>query len=91
MSEGRSYGWTLYPMLFMFITTVAALLYTSWGLLLKVFAGGLQGQDYVGNLLMGFIGFFLVICALILGYEGYMAFSRLRAMKGKGQAAPAKA
>ena len=89
ISEGKSYAWTLYPMLFMFVTTVAALLYTSWNLLQKVFAGGVQGEAFVGNLLMGLVGFFLVICALILGYEGYKAFNRFRALKGQG--APAKA
>jgi carbon starvation protein len=89
ISEGKSYAWTLYPMLFMFVTTVAALLYTSYSLLQKVFAGGVQGEVFVGNLLMGLVGFFLVICALILGYEGVTAFNRFRAMKG--QAAPAKA
>ncbi len=89
MSEGKSYAWTFYPMIFMFVTTVAALLFTSWNLLRKVFAGGVQGEAFVGNLLMGLVGFFLVICALILGYEGFKAFKRFRALKG--QAAPAKA
>jgi carbon starvation protein len=89
MSEGKSYAWTLYPMIFMFITTVAALLYTSFGLLKKVLAGGIQGEAFVGNLLMGVVGFFLVICALILGYEGIMAFKRLRTLKAEG--APVKA
>ncbi|MHB8907760.1 MAG: carbon starvation CstA family protein [Syntrophales bacterium] len=89
MSEGKSYAWTLYPMIFMFVTTVAALLYTSWGLLRKVLAGGVQGEAFIGNLLMGIVGFFLVICALILGYEGIMAFKRLSALKAEG--APAKA
>jgi carbon starvation protein len=89
MSEGKSYAWTLYPMIFMFITTVAALLYTSFGLIRKVLAGGIQGEAFVGNLLMGVVGFFLVICALILGYEGIMAFKRLRVLKAEG--VPAKA
>ncbi len=89
MSEGKSYAWAFYPMIFMFVTTVAALLYTSWNLLQKVFAGGVQGEAFVGNLLMGLVGFFLVICALILGYEGLKAFNRFRALKGQG--APAKA
>jgi len=34
-----------------------------------------KGEALVGNLLMGVVGFFLVICALILGYEGIMAFN----------------
>lgn len=89
MSEGKSYAWTLYPMIFMFITTVAALLYTSYGLLGKVFAGSVQGEAFVGNLLMGVVGFFLVVCALILGYEGIMAFKRLAALRA--EVAPARA
>ena len=38
---------------------------------------------------MGVIGFFFVICALILGSEGIVAFKRLNAMKADG--APIKA
>ena len=39
MSEGKSAAWTFYPMIFMFFTTVAALIYTSYSLLSKVFPG----------------------------------------------------
>jgi hypothetical protein len=35
------------------------------------------------------VGFFLVICALILGYEGLKAFKRFRTLRAQG--APAKA
>ena len=89
MSEGRSYAWSFYPMIFMFVTTVAALLYTSYGLLSKVFTGAVKGEALVGNTLMGFIGLFLVIAALILGFEGVKAFNRYRALRA--QPAPAKA
>ena len=89
ISEGKSYAWAFYPMIFMFITTIAALLYTSWTLMGKVFAGGVTGEAFVGNLLMGLVGFFLVISALILAYEGFKAFLRFR--KAKPQFAPAKA
>ena len=89
MSEGKSHAWTFYPMIFMFITTVAALIYTSYNLLSKVFSGAVKGEALVGNTLMGLVGFFLVIAAIMLGAEGLKAFSRYRAMRG--QAAPAKA
>jgi carbon starvation protein len=89
ISEGKSYAWAFYPMIFMFITTIAALLYTSWTLMGKVFAGGVTGEAFVGNLLMGLVGFFLVISALILAYEGFKAFGRFRAVRK--QPAPAKA
>lgn len=90
MSEGRPAAYAFYPMIFMFVTTIAALLYTSYGLLQKVFTGGVTGVErVVGNTLMGFVGFFLVLAALILGWEGLGAFNRYRALRA--QAAAAKA
>ena len=77
-------------MIFMFVTTVAALLYTSYNLLYKVFTGGVKGTEaLVGNTLMGFVGFFLVLAALILAVEGIKAFNRYRAVRITP--APAKA
>lgn len=81
LSEGKSAAWAFYPMIFMFVTTVAALLYTSYSLMVKVIAGGLQGEALVGNTLMSVVGFFLVIAALILGVEAFKAFGRYRKMK----------
>jgi carbon starvation protein len=90
MSEGKPYGWAFYPMIFMFITTVAALILTSFRLLSRVFTGGAKGiEAIVGNTLMGLVGIFLVIAAIILAVEGWKAFGRYRAIKG--QPAPAKA
>jgi carbon starvation protein len=89
MSEGRPAAWTFYPMIFMFFTTAAALVYTSYSLLGKVFTGAVKGEALIGNTLMGLVGFFLVIAAIILGWEGVKAFQRYHALKA--QAAPAKA
>jgi carbon starvation protein len=90
MSEGKPTAYAFYPMIFMFITTVAALLYTSYGLLSKVFTGAVKGAEaLIGNTLMGLIGFFLVIAAIILAVEGVKAFNRYRVIRA--QAAPAKA
>jgi carbon starvation protein len=90
MSEGKPAAYAFYPMIFMFITTVAALLYTSYGLLYRVFTGVVKGTErIVGNTLMGLVGFFLVIAAIILAVEGVKAFNRYRAIKA--QPAPAKA
>jgi carbon starvation protein len=89
MSEGKPYGWTFYPMIFMFITTVAALLYTSFSLFSKVFAGKVKGEALIGNTLMGLVAIFLVIAAIILAVEGWKAFARYRTIRV--EAAPAKA
>jgi len=83
MSEGKSFAWTFYPMIFMFVTTVAALLYTSYSLLSKVLTGAVQGEALIGNTLMGLVGFFLVIAALLLGFEGFKAFGRYRTLRAQ--------
>lgn len=89
MSEGRSAAWAFYPMIFMFVTTIAALIYTSYNLLGKVFSGAVKGEALIGNTLMGFVGFFLVVAALVLAVEGVKAFNRYRSLRAEG--APAKA
>ncbi len=77
-------------MIFMFITTVAALIYTSYNLLNKVLTGGVKGTEaVVGNTLMGVVGFFLVLAAIILAVEGIKAFNRYRSVRVKPAAARA--
>jgi hypothetical protein len=73
----------------MFVTTVAALIYTSYRLFKVVFSGKASGEVLVGNTLMGLVGIFLVVAAIILAVEGWKAFGRYRAIKA--QPAPAKA
>jgi len=89
MSQGKPASWTFYPMVFMFVTTTAALIYTSYNLLKRVFTGAVKGEALVGNTLMGFVGFFLVIAAIILAFEGVKAIMRYKSMRVQG--APAKA
>ncbi|OPY71591.1 MAG: Carbon starvation protein A [Syntrophorhabdus sp. PtaU1.Bin058] len=91
MSEGRPSAWAFWPMIFMFITTIAALLYTSYSLLQKVITGAVKGEALIGNTLMGLVGFFLVIAALILGSEGMKALKRYRTAIKTQAAAAAKA
>ena len=87
MSEGKKAFWTFYPMIFMFVTTIAALVYTSYGLLKKVITGAVKGEALVGNTVMGLVGFFLVIAAIILAVEGAKAFNRYRALRAQPAAA----
>ena len=91
MSEGKPYAWSFYPMIFMFVTTIAALCYTSYSLLWKVASGVVKGEAVVGNTLMGLVGFFLVLAALALGVEGVKAFGRYRAARGGLKEKPAQA
>ena len=77
-------------MIFMFFTTVAALLVTSYRLLfLQVLAGKVKGEQLVGNTLMSLVAIFLVIAAIILAVEGLKAFGRYKTVKAEGAAARA--
>ncbi|RJQ77916.1 MAG: hypothetical protein C4519_12850 [Desulfobacteraceae bacterium] len=83
ISEGKPAAWVFYPMIFMFLTTIAALVYTSYNLLSKVFSGAVKGEALIGNALMGLVGFFLVIAAIILAVDGIKALNRYRVLKAK--------
>jgi len=81
-SEGKKAGWAFYPMIFMFITTVTALLYTSYDLLRKVYTGAAKGTEaMIGNTIMGCAGFFLVVTAVILAIDGVKALRKYRLLK----------
>ncbi|MGD0916096.1 MAG: carbon starvation CstA family protein [Thermodesulfobacteriota bacterium] len=89
MSQGKPYGWTFYPMIFMFFTTTTALVVTSYRLFKQVYSGAVKGEALVGNILMILVGIFLVIAAIILAVEGIKAFSRYRALRAQPAAAVA--
>jgi carbon starvation protein len=80
--EGKKYNWTFWPGVFMYVTTVAALLFTAY---LSLFGptgtfganpGGLAFQ--VGNAIAGLIGIFLAVAALILAYDGFQSLNKAR-------------
>jgi carbon starvation protein len=78
LSQGKKATFTLIPMWFMFITTIAALVYTSYNLLSKVVAGQAKGAALVGNTLMGLVALFLVVLAILLLADGLKALGRYR-------------
>jgi carbon starvation protein len=79
ISEGKSYAWTLYPAIFMFLTTTAALVVTSYRRFKTVFSGPVDG-GYVGKMVMGLLALFMVVAAIILAVEGIKAFRRYRSV-----------
>ncbi len=90
VSKGSRYKFAFIPMLFMYVTTVAALFYTSViKLLIPAFSGAVVGSKLAGNLIAGGIGIVLLVCALILGYDGLKAFGKYRAEQVSGKPAEA--
>ncbi|MEW5867235.1 MAG: carbon starvation CstA family protein [Bacillota bacterium] len=97
--EGKAWYFTFFPMLFMLVTTIAALALTIRNLIIaasKLSAGTLNppaGQSVSvavgGNIISAAIAIFLIIAALILAYDGLGMFAKARAGKlGKAPVAP---
>jgi carbon starvation protein len=79
--NGKSYQWTLWPAVFLYVTTVAALIVTAVISFQAAFAPGLKAPFIFGNLVAAGIGVTLVILALFLAYDALQAFGRARAMR----------
>jgi carbon starvation protein len=79
MSNGKKYLWTFIPFIFMFVTTVAALLMTAYSVISQVLTTpDLPIDKVIGNWLAGLIAIYLVIAAVILAWDAMKALMRLR-------------
>jgi carbon starvation protein len=89
VQASKNYKVAIYPMFFMYITTVCALFYTAFFKLIPgALSGKLAGAKVFGNLLAAAVSIVLIICALILAYDGWKAFKKYKAGE---VAAPAEA
>jgi carbon starvation protein len=87
IQKAKNYKIAIYPMFFMYATTVAALIYTSFW---KLIPGAMAGKKVFGNLFAAGVAILLVILALILAYDGYKAFKKYRAGEApEAETAPA--
>ncbi|MBC7225278.1 MAG: hypothetical protein H5T59_13570, partial [Anaerolineae bacterium] len=75
ISKGRSYNWTFIPFIFMFVTTIAALILTSYNSFAAInFAAGAAAA--IGNIIAGCLGVILIIAAFILAWDAIQAIQR---------------
>jgi carbon starvation protein len=80
--KGKNYKIVIYPMFFMYVTTVAALFYmVFWNFLPKI--GQVSGGKLVGYVFSTGLGIVLIVLALILAWDGYKAFKKYKAEYGK--------
>jgi carbon starvation protein len=84
-SEKRNPSFALWPTVFMYLTTLAATLVTARNLFVTIVPKG--GAVAAGAWAMIIIAFFLLIAALLIGWDGYQAYQRY----GKSGAAAKKA
>jgi len=85
-SKGKNYQWTLWPFLFMFITTIAALFYMAYKSLFMLLPLAKTPQDIVAQLIIGLVDLVLVGAALILAWDARKAFQRF-GKEGQAKAA----
>jgi len=78
-TTGKSYQWALWPAVFMYVSTVAALIVTAYVSFQAAFAPGLKAAFVFGNMISAVIGFALVILSVILAWDALQAFNRARA------------
>ncbi len=74
--KAKNYKVAIYPMYFMYVTTVCGLFYTAF---FKAIPAAVKGQKIFGNLFAAAVAVLLIICALILAYDGWKAFKKYRA------------
>ena len=85
VQKSKNYKVAIYPMFFMYATTVCALFYTSF---FKLIPAAFAGKKVFGNLFAAAVAILLIVLAIILAYDGWKAFKR---HKAGASAAPAEA
>jgi len=78
IKTGKAHRWVSIPAIFMYITTMAALGYTSVTAFMKIATGQLPPDRVAGSAVAGVIAVFLIIAAIILAWDGVSAIIRAR-------------
>ncbi len=76
-SEKRNPAFALWPMLFMYVTTLAATAVTAYNLYATVATkAGVGAVSVVGAWAMIVVAVLLIVAALFIGYDGWVAYQR---------------
>jgi len=78
IKSGKAHKWVSYPAIFMYITTIGALVYTSVMAFKNIAKGGLPADKIAGNVVAGAIAIFLIIAAFILAWDSIKAIAAIR-------------
>ncbi len=75
-SEKKNPAYALWPMLFMYITTIAATAVTGYNLYATVLTKPVGTIPQIGAWLMIVVAALLIVAALMIGYDGWQAYQR---------------
>jgi len=88
--ERKNYKITLAPSIFLFVTTIAAAIWISYGTIKHFFVTPEITTDRaIGDWLTGLIALFLVFCAVVLIKDAFAAIRKFTAEKAAGKPATA--
>jgi hypothetical protein len=88
-STHRNPAYAGIPMLFMYVTTVAASLVTAYNLLVSIATrSGMAAISVIGAWAMILIALLLVAAALLIAWDAWKAWTRYRAAPPEPQPAP---
>ncbi len=76
-SVKRNPAFALYPMLFMYVTTIAATIVTGYNLYVLTLTPNVAAISVVGAWAMIVIAVLLIVAALLIGWDGWKAYQRL--------------
>jgi carbon starvation protein len=90
-SEQKNYRITLWPSIFLFVTTIAAAVWIAYGTIKHFFiTPNITTDRAIGDWLTGLIALFLVFCAAVLIKDAFAAIAKFtQEKKAKGVPAPA--
>jgi carbon starvation protein len=91
-SIGRNPSYALYPMIFMYVTTMAGTLITAYNLYASILSNpAISGQpiNSIGAVAMIIVAALLFVAALVIAYDAYRSWRKITAAPAK--AAPAAA
>ncbi len=80
---GKPYKWVMFPAIFMYLTTIGALVYTSYNAFAKIASGELPTDRITGSAVAGIIAIFLVIAAIILVWDAIKAIIKFRRVRSQ--------
>jgi carbon starvation protein len=89
-SEKKNYKITLWPSIFLFVTTISAAIWISYQTIRHFFVTAKITTDRaIGDWLTGLIAIFLVYCAVVLIIDAFAAIRKFTSERGAAAPAPA--
>jgi carbon starvation protein len=85
MSKAKSYQWTFWPFVFMFVTTVGALLWSAYAAFFRNLPKQTAWQGVVAQVTIGTLALVLVVLAIILVADALGSIRRYRAELAKAR------